>query len=92
MDMEMTASGMWMDSCGNIVCLNVAGAMSLSPYTPHPQPSYAFIIRWYVLALNVHTYCMFYVFALKNSTCVAVSVVYGEWVNLAIVRAWHLVL
>ena len=52
----------------------------------------------YVLALNVHTCCMLYVLALKNSTehCVAsylaIFVKYGEWVKIAIVSAWNLVL
>ena len=55
--------------------------------------------KWYVLALNVQTYCMWYVLVLKTIALGivkhlirAIFVVYGEWVNLTIVSAWHLVL
>ena len=52
----------------------------------------------YVLELNVRTYCMFVrpctkiVPNIVYRLILAVFVVYGEWVNLAIVSAWHLVL
>ena len=50
------------------------------------------------LALDVRTYCWLYVHALQTNTlhCVASYLsplfAYGEWVNLAIVSAWHVVL
>ena len=52
----------------------------------------------YLLVLNVRTYCMLYVLALRNSVerCAfsypSYLRVYGEWVNLEIVSAWHSVL
>ena len=53
---------------------------------------------YYIVALNVCTYFMLYVLALKNSTSHLVAsypgylFLYGEWVNLAIVSSWHWVL
>ena len=46
------------------------------------------------MALNARTYCMLYVLALSivQRLTLAVSVVYGQWVNLVMVSAWHLVL
>ena len=39
----------------------------------------------------LHTYCMLYVLALSNMQhlILAIAVVFGEWVNLVIVGAWH---
>ena len=52
------------------------------------------------LTLNVHTYCMFGRPAFNNYTWLRVESypsylccsLYGEWVSLAIVSAWHLAL